>query len=284
MRTLLLACALALVAASTAAAGTVSGRIVFCDTGDECRYFGDPRLDVTYRAAPGKRDEIRVLPHPTGVRIVSKGIEAGPFCFTVNEYDARCGPPAPEGLLMVARTGDRADSGFTHIGSLILGSGDDVGIAYAASVFGGRGDDDLRGFGDGTLIVGGPGDDKHLATFGDQIIQGGPGNDFIYGGRSARRRGNPEGACAGGTAASPSVPVTPTATPSTAVRGATGPTSATTIASPAARPSATAAPTENPVRFALHVVPGRPAPSPSSPPSGGITRGGRLAANPRRTR
>jgi RTX calcium-binding nonapeptide repeat (4 copies) len=182
VRTLLLACALALIAASTAAAGTVSGRIVYCDTGDECRYFGDPRLDVTYRGTPGKRDVIRVLPHPTGVRVVSKGIEAGPFCFTVNKHDARCGPPAPEGLLMVTRTGDRSDFGFTHIGSLLLGSGNDTGIAYAASVFGGPGDDDLRGFGDGALIVGGPGDDQHLALFGDQIIQGGPGNDLIYDG------------------------------------------------------------------------------------------------------
>jgi hypothetical protein len=192
VRSLLLACALALVAASTAAAGTVSGRIVYCDTGDECRYFGDPRLDVTYRGTPGKRDEIRVLPHPTGVRVVSKGIEAGPFCFAVNDYDARCGPPAPEGLLMVARTGDGSDIGFTHIGSLILGSGDDAGIAYAASVFGGPGDDDVRGVGDGTLIVGGPGDDEHLALFGDQIIQGGPGNDFIYDGRgNDRAEGGP---------------------------------------------------------------------------------------------
>jgi hypothetical protein len=182
VRALLLACALALVAASTAAAGTVSGRIVYCDSGDECRYFGDPRLDVTYLAAPGQRDEVRVLPHPSGVRIVSRGIEVGPFCLAVNDNDARCGPPAPEGLLMVARTGDRSDIGFTHIGSLILGSGDDAGIAYAASVYGGPGDDDVRGFGDGTLIVGGPGDDKQLASFGDQIIQGGPGDDFIYGG------------------------------------------------------------------------------------------------------
>jgi hypothetical protein len=187
VRALLLACAVALIAASTAAAGTVSGRIVYCDTGDECRYFGDPRLDVTYRATPGERDEIRVVPHPTGVRIVSKGIEAGPFCFAVNQYDARCGPPAPEGLLMIARTGDGADIGFTHIGSLILGSGDDAGIAYAASVFGGPGDDDVRGFGDGTLIVGGPGDDKQLASFGDQIIQGGPGNDFIVAGEGNDR-------------------------------------------------------------------------------------------------
>lgn len=182
MTALLLACALALVAASTAAAGTVSGRIVLCDAGDECRYVGDPRLDVTYRGTPGKRDEVRVLPHPTGVRIVSKGIEAGPFCFAVNGHDARCGPPAPEGLLMVTRTGDGPDIGFAHIGSLMLGSGKDFGIAYAASVFGGPGDDDVRGLGDGTRVVGGPGDDKHLAGFGDQIIQGGPGNDFIHAG------------------------------------------------------------------------------------------------------
>lgn len=183
MRALLLACALALVAASTAAAGTVSGRIVYCDSGDECRYFGDPRLDVTYLAAPGQRDEVRVLPHPSGVRIVdAHGIEVGPFCTAVNDHDARCGPPAPEGLLMIARTGDGADLGFTHTGSLILGSGNDTGIAYAASVFGGSGDDDLRGFGDGALIVGGPGDDKHLAFFGDQIIQAGPGNDYVYAG------------------------------------------------------------------------------------------------------
>jgi hypothetical protein len=132
----------ALVAASSAAAGTVSGRIVSCDTGEECRYVGDPRLDVTYRATPGQRDEIRVLPHPTGVRIVeAHGIEAGPFCVAVNQHDARCGPPAPEGLLMIARTGDGADIGFAHIGSLILGSGDDGGIVYAASVYGGPGDD-----------------------------------------------------------------------------------------------------------------------------------------------
>ena len=69
--------------------------------------------------------------------------------------------------------------------------------------------------------------------------------------------------------------MTRTATPSTAAPASTGPTSAATIASPAARPSSTAARIENPVRFALHVVRGRPAPSPSSPPSGGITRGGR---------
>jgi Ca2+-binding RTX toxin-like protein len=124
-----------------------------------------------------------VLPHPTGVRIVDvHGIEAGPFCLAVNDHDARCGPPAPEGLLVIARTGDRADTASTRIGSLILGSGNDVGITRGASLFGGPGDDELRGFADGAYLHGGPGNDTELGYSGDQIIDGGPGNDFIVGG------------------------------------------------------------------------------------------------------
>jgi hypothetical protein len=147
-----------LAAAASASAGTVSGRL-------------DSGLKVTYRGDPGQRDEVRVLAHLSGVRIVdAHGITAGHFCAAVNAYDARCGPPEPRGLTVIARTGDRADVGFTHIGSLILGSDDDVGIAYAASVYGGPGDDDLRGFGDGTLIVGGPGDDREGGTFGAQLL------------------------------------------------------------------------------------------------------------------
>jgi hypothetical protein len=177
-----------LATASAAAAGTVSGRIVFCDTGDECRYVGDPRLVVTYRAERGQRDEVRVLPHPDGVRIVDvHGITAGPFCLAVNQYDARCGPPAPEGLLVIARTGDRADIGFVRFGALVMGSGDDVGIAYAASVYGGPGDDNVRGAGDGALVVGGPGNDQEVGVFGDQLMEGGPGKDFIVAGRGDDR-------------------------------------------------------------------------------------------------
>jgi len=194
VRPLALACGLALTLAAPAAAGTVSGALVYCDSGEECRYFANPRLDVTYRGTPGKSDEVRVLPHPDGVRVVDpRGITAGPFCLGVNAYDAHCGPPAPEGLHVVARTGDNADIGFTHIGSLILGSGDDVGLAYAAGVYGGPGDDELRGFGDGALVVGGPGDDQEIALFGDQLMEGGPGKDFMVGGVGADRMSGDEG-------------------------------------------------------------------------------------------
>ena len=174
MTRLALVCGLLLILAAPAAAGTISGRLV---SGT------DPRLDVTYRGVPGKRDFVRVLPHPSGVRVIDRhGIAAGAFCIAVNGHDARCGAPGRERLLVAARTGDNPDIGFTHIGSLILGSGDDLGIAYAASVYGGPGDDEVRGFGDGTLIAGGPGDDEELASFGDQRMDGGPGQDFIVAG------------------------------------------------------------------------------------------------------
>jgi hypothetical protein len=164
---------LALALPALAQAGTVSGRLA----------SSGQRLEVRYVAEPGRRDQVRVLPHPTGVRVVdARGIVAGPFCFAVNEHDARCGPPAAEGIAVTARTGDRADSGFTRIGSLLLGAGDDGGIAYGAGVFGGSGDDELRGFGDGTLVAGGPGDDELWGIFGDQAMEGGPGEDLLVGG------------------------------------------------------------------------------------------------------
>jgi hypothetical protein len=173
VRAVLLGVGLALAVPTSALAGTVSGQL--SSSGE--------RLEVDYVATPGQRDQVRVLPHPTGMRIVdARGIVAGPFCFAVNEHDARCGPPAPQGITVTAQTGDRADLGFTRIGSLLLGGGDDGGIAYGASVFGGSGDDELRGFGDGTLVAGGPGEDELWGIFGDQAMQGGPGDDLLVGG------------------------------------------------------------------------------------------------------
>jgi hypothetical protein len=169
----LLGVTLALTMAAPALAGTVSGQLA----------SPDARLDVVYVAAPGERDQVRLVPHPTGLCVVdAQGIETGPFCLAVNEHDARCGPPPAGGIAVTAYTGDRADIGFTRVGTLMLESGDDTGIAYGASVFGGSGDDDLRGFGDGTFVDGGPGDEKLLGIFGDQVMHGGPGRDLVVGG------------------------------------------------------------------------------------------------------
>jgi Ca2+-binding RTX toxin-like protein len=170
---LAVAVAFALALGAPAQAGTVSGQLA----------SPDPRLDVVYVAAPGQRDEVRLVPHPTGVRVVDgRGIATGPFCFAVNDHDARCGPPADRGITVTAYTGDRADIAFTRIGTLMLESGDDFGIAYGARVFGGSGDDELRGFGDGTFLDGGPGDEEVLGIFGDQLMHGGPGRDLLVGG------------------------------------------------------------------------------------------------------
>jgi Ca2+-binding RTX toxin-like protein len=170
---MLLGVFLALTLTAPALAGTVSGQLA----------SPDARLEVVYLAAPDDRDQVRLVPHPTGVRVVdARGIQTGAFCLAVNEYDARCGPPAAGGITVTAYTGDRADSAFTRIGTVMLESGDDFGIAYGASVFGGSGDDELRGFGDGTSVDGGTGDDELLGIFGDQVMRGGPGRDLLVGG------------------------------------------------------------------------------------------------------
>jgi hypothetical protein len=56
---------------------------------------------VTYAAAPGERNELRVLPHEVGVRFAgSAPLVPGDHCFSA-EGDVRCGPPGPVGRLVV---------------------------------------------------------------------------------------------------------------------------------------------------------------------------------------
>lgn len=182
---LVMACLVPVLAAPTAArAGEVSGALVFCTGDDICRYFSQPRLEVTFQAAPGERNNLRMLPHPDGVRIVDSGsaIVPGPSCTAVDANDVRCGPPAPAGLLASAFTGDGPDAAFTRIGSVDLGPGRDLGIAVSASVRGRQADDELRAWGEGSLAYGDAGRDALLAFGGDQYLNGGAGPDFISGG------------------------------------------------------------------------------------------------------
>ena len=159
--------------APPATAGTVSGRLV------------DSRLEVTFRAAARERNEMRILPHVSGVRVVdSAEIVTGEHCMRVNEHDARCGPPAPGGLLVTAYTGDGADVVSTRAGIAHLGPGRDLGIALAerGSLHGGPGDDRLRAAGRGASAFGGVGRDELLGGGrGDLILEGGPGPDFVVG-------------------------------------------------------------------------------------------------------
>jgi hypothetical protein len=116
--------------APAAGAAELSGRLVYCTGDDICRYFPQPRLDVTFVAAPGERNELRMVPDPEGVRIADAGaaITTGPFCASISAQEARCGPPAPEGVVVTAFTGDGADSAFADIGAVVLGPGATMAI------------------------------------------------------------------------------------------------------------------------------------------------------------
>jgi hypothetical protein len=180
------ACALLLLGlpAGEATAGDVAGELVFCTGSDICRYFSQPRLEVTFQATPGERNNLRILPHADGLRIVDSGsaIVPGPSCTAVDPNDVRCGPPAPAGLLASAFTGNGPDAAFTRVGYVDLGPGRDLGIAVSASVRGGPASDELRAWGEGSLAYGDAGRDTLLAFGGDQYLSGGSGRDFISGG------------------------------------------------------------------------------------------------------
>ena len=180
-RVLLTACAAFLCVAPAAGAAELSGRLVYCTGDDICRYFPQPRLDVTFVAAPGERNELRMVPDPEGVRIVDAGaaITTGPFCASISAQEARCGPPAPEGLVATAFTGDGADSAFADIGTVVLGPGRDHGYSEGATLNGGPGDDRLISAKGANSLAGGSGRDHLSGSGGEETFAGGAGRDLI---------------------------------------------------------------------------------------------------------
>jgi RTX calcium-binding nonapeptide repeat (4 copies) len=137
--------------------------------------------NVRFRAAPGEGNELRVLPHESGVRFTgSSPIAAGENCTAVREGDVRCGPPPPSRVVVTTRTGDRDDFVFVRVGLLFLGRGDDLGRGQGAIV-GGPGKDDLRvALGEG-IFSGGPGADELIGRSGEDALDGGSGPDLIVG-------------------------------------------------------------------------------------------------------
>lgn len=196
-------CALLLLGlpAAEAKAGEASGELVYCTGGDYCRYFPNPRLDVTFRAAPGERNDLRLLSVSEGVRILDSGaaIVPGPTCTAVDPNEVRCGPPAPEGLVASAYTGDGDDRAFAERGSVYLGRGSDhgsgsafldggpgndrlLGAGFAGFLEGGTGEDHLSGTSADDTLTGGSGQDRLIARGGIDRIDGGSGADFISAG------------------------------------------------------------------------------------------------------
>ena len=183
MRLVLILAAL-LGAAPGAHAATVAGQLV------------DGRLELRFRAAPGERNELGMVPHESGVRFAgSASLVPGPHCRAVREGDVRCGPTPPGGLAVHARTGDRDDFVFARVAgiaieTLRLGRGNDQarGNGYMA---GDQGKDDqlAGGFGPDAIFAG-PGNDRIRATDpkGD-VIRCGPGRDVAYVSRRDRTTG-----------------------------------------------------------------------------------------------
>jgi RTX calcium-binding nonapeptide repeat (4 copies) len=172
----LVSIALLLVAAPAAVAATVSG------------VQTDEYLVVTYRADPGERNELRVLPHETGVRFAGRTpLVAGDRCVAVRKGDVRCGPPGPVGLRVRTHTGDGDDFVFARIAHvalerLVLGAGDDHSRGNGLMV-GGPGKDDLRVVRGAAAFRGGRGEDVLVGGRFRDGLDGGPGPDLLVGGR-----------------------------------------------------------------------------------------------------
>jgi hypothetical protein len=175
MRLVLIVAAL-LGAAPGAHAATVAGELV------------DGRLELRFRAAPGERNELGVVPHESGVRFAGSGpIVAGSHCMAVREGDVRCGPPPPGGLAVHLRTGDRNDFVFARVAhiaieTLRLGRGDDEAFGNGFMA-GNQGRDTLRVVRGAALFHGGPGEDVLLGGRFRDLLDGGPGPDLAVGGR-----------------------------------------------------------------------------------------------------
>lgn len=204
-RALLAACAVLLTAAPGALAGEVSGLLEPC-MGDSCRDNPYPTLFVTFGAAPGERNDLSLLPHHGGIRIVDTGadIATDEFCRAVSPNAVRCRAPALSSLFATAFTGDGSDVAIARAGQVYLGRGRDVGQAAAGSKMrGGPGADQLRAWGNGSAVAGGPGRDELVGLGGLQYLAGEAGEDSLAGGLGADRIDGGQGAdvMAGGAGA-----------------------------------------------------------------------------------
>jgi Ca2+-binding RTX toxin-like protein len=121
---------------------------------------------VHFTAAPGERNTVS-FPGGGGQLIRDTGapLEAGRGCIAVDEHTVRCDQPTNTGVAA---------------GRFELGDADDASEtpSFAAFVYGGPGDDSLRG----PRLDGGPGEDLLTGTDEEDFLSGSAGNDVILGG------------------------------------------------------------------------------------------------------
>jgi hypothetical protein len=133
--------------------------------------------EITYTAASGERNAVRLTADPSGaVVIVDTGaaITVGPAdasavgarCTVSDDgHQARCTPVLPP------------------VVSVAVGDADDTAsIGVRGSIDGGPGDDVLDASADAVVLRGGAGSDRLTGGDGAQTLDGGPGPDTIAGG------------------------------------------------------------------------------------------------------
>src|SRR4029450_10396717 len=96
-RTILAGClsaALLAGGASQALAASANGALEYCQSGDECRYFPNPRLRVPFTAAPGEMNSVSGLTSATATRIRDANVNVTPgnSCSSIDPHEVECGP------------------------------------------------------------------------------------------------------------------------------------------------------------------------------------------------
>jgi hypothetical protein len=192
-----IAFALVLSIAPAAHASRVSGFLEYCTGGDECRYFPDPRLNVSFVAGDGERNA------PTVKNLIFEDpgstITAGSRCKSETPNRAVCDSTGAGTWLISIDTGDEADVARPADSvPYYLGPGEDIGEGTALSdqfaggddhdeLTGDAGFDTLEGNGGEDLVDGGGGGDSLSGGTGADRLLGGGGDDDLEGGRGPDR-------------------------------------------------------------------------------------------------
>jgi Ca2+-binding RTX toxin-like protein len=171
-RLALLAAALALTAASPAAAAEV-----YTEVGSTRN--GDSYTDVVVRGAPGEANAVTVTRGESAVVVRDTGaaLRPGRGCRALSEHDAECTGWFPLGfVLVIGEDGDDRLTAATSGVSLDGGPGADVlaGSDGPDGLHGGDGADRIAGGGGGDFLDGGAGPDKVTGGEGDDRITGDP--------------------------------------------------------------------------------------------------------------
>ncbi|MGN6574235.1 MAG: calcium-binding protein [Nocardioides sp.] len=192
----------ALLVAAASVAGLVAPALGAAGGGSAAAVATAGTVDISggtliFRAAPGDANAVTVADDKSGhIAILETPPDPNPItsadCRQDGLYEVDC--DARFVTRVVLHLGDRDDAVFTDIPwwmpsaayTVYGGAGDDYvrgnGGGYADTLYGERGDDRLMGYSGHDRLVGGPGSDDLLGMAGDDVMRGGLGGDELRGG------------------------------------------------------------------------------------------------------